>query len=90
MIYSKEQQAQALFLLRELEQVELERSRQKVACPWLNWDELLDLISKRLMWPQGTAKAVLMEMVVHGTLIEHRSGRAVRVNYMVEMTQGAA
>lgn len=78
MIYSKEQQAQALFLLREVEQVELNRQRQKIAAPWLSWDELLDVISKRLMWPQGTAKAVLMEMVVGGTLVEHHSGRAVR------------
>lgn len=78
MIYSKEQQAQALFLLREVEQAELERKRQKVACPWISWDEVLDVISKRLLWPQGTAKAVLMELVVGGTLVEHPSGRAVR------------
>ena len=80
MIYSKEQQAQALFLLREVEQVDLNRQLQKIAAPWLSWDELLDVISKRLLWPQGTAKAVLMEMVVGGTLVEHRSGRAVRVS----------
>lgn len=75
------QQAQALFLVHEIEQIELGRKRQRLAMPWLNWEEVLDVISKRLLWPQGTAKSVLMQLVVEGALVEHVSGRAIRPSY---------
>lgn len=62
MNYSHEQLSQALYLIHELELTEIERKRQGVLNPWVQYDEALALISKRLTWPLGMTQGVVEQL----------------------------
>lgn len=59
MNYSFEQLAMALYLIHELEQTEIARKRQGTPVPWLEYAEAVELLTERLIWPQGMAAGVL-------------------------------
>ncbi|WP_026470084.1 hypothetical protein [Alkanindiges illinoisensis] len=75
---TSEQLIHALYLIHELEQVELERKRQKTPMPWLSVQEAIDLIAHRLTWPKGMALDAINHLLGKAQLAIHESGRAIR------------
>lgn len=80
-VFDRTQLTTVMFLVNEIEQVELERKRQNKARPWLNMTEIVDTLSARLVWPQGTINGIINELVNAKCLERHESGRAVRTGY---------
>ena len=80
-VFDRTQLTTVMFLVNEIEQVELERKRQNKARPWLNMTEIVGTLSARLVWPQGTINGVINELVNVKCLERHESGRAVRTGY---------
>lgn len=71
MNYSHEQLSQALYLIHELELTEIERKRQGVHNPWLDHNEAIALISKRLTWPLGMAQGVIEQLAEMQCISKH-------------------
>lgn len=80
-VFDRTQLTTVMFLVNEIEQVELERKRQNKARPWLNMTEIVTSISTRLVWPQGTINGVINELISAKCLERHDSGRALRIGY---------
>lgn len=76
-----ERKAQALFILRECELIELEQHRQQTARVWINRLDWQAKCSEYLQWDDQQCHDIILLLVQAQCLDVHSSGRAIRERY---------
>jgi len=76
-----ESKAQALFILRECELIEVAQHRQHIARVWISRMDWQDKCSEYLQWDDLQCQDIVLLLVQAQCLEVHHSGKAIRERY---------